>query len=186
MNPTQIDATATESPHGSPDTHRRTATTANQQTTAATAAYTHRRVIPADYPRRDTDVPTDPAREIVKAVDRLTTQVRRLADTITTPVTTEPTTGSTTPRQPDAARAGRFTHGNQHHRVRDDGAAYRDALLVLLSRAARGVLTPDEGPLLRQHVEHLLHDRDQLAVADVSPRRPPCSSACAHTPESSP
>ncbi|RSO40140.1 hypothetical protein DMH15_16095 [Streptomyces sp. WAC 06725] len=50
MNPTQIDATATESPHGSPDAHRRYATTANQQTTAATAAYTHRRDIPADYP----------------------------------------------------------------------------------------------------------------------------------------
>ncbi|RSO40139.1 hypothetical protein DMH15_16090 [Streptomyces sp. WAC 06725] len=35
---------------------------------------------------------------------------------------------------------------------------------MLLSRAARGVLTPDEGPLLRQHVEHLLRDRDQLAA----------------------
>ncbi|OKI04944.1 hypothetical protein A6A06_09635 [Streptomyces sp. CB02923] len=110
-------------------------------------------------------MPTDPAREIVRAVDRLTTQVRRLADHLTTPVTDEPTTASAAPRQPNAARTGRSTHGEQHYRIGDDGAACRDALLVLLSRAARGVLTPDEGPLLRQHVEHLLHDRDQLAAA---------------------
>ncbi|KAA6221750.1 hypothetical protein CP973_07030 [Streptomyces albofaciens JCM 4342] len=145
MNPTQTDATATDSPHGSPDTHRRYATTATQQTTAATAAYTHRRDIPADYPRRDTTVPTDPAREIARAVDRLTTQVRRLADTMATPTDDGPTTPDP---GPDPA-----------------GHEFRDALLVLLSRAARGVLTPDEGPLLRQHVEHLLRERDQLAAS---------------------
>lgn len=41
----------------------------------------------------------------------------------------------------------------------------RGVLDVLLSRAARGVLTPAEGPLLRRHVEHLIADREQLAAA---------------------
>ncbi|WP_125530859.1 hypothetical protein [Streptomyces sp. WAC 06725] len=57
MNPTQIDATATDSPHGSPETHRRNAISTSQLVTANTAAYTHRRDIPAAYPRRGTTVP---------------------------------------------------------------------------------------------------------------------------------
>ncbi|MEU7596413.1 hypothetical protein AB0B79_25785 [Streptomyces sp. NPDC039022] len=150
-------------------------------------------------------MPTDPAREIVRAVDRLTTQVRRLADTTTTPVTTEPTMRDdgrlTCPtcrftgvwagvplhwwNCPDRPAKPRGTGPEQQAHTDASTTAFRDALLVLLSRAARGVLTPDEGPLLRQHVEHLLRDRDHLA-AEVSSRRPPCSSASARTPESSP
>jgi hypothetical protein len=38
--------------------------------------------------------------------------------------------------------------------------ARRDSLLILLSRAGRGVLTPDEGVLLRQHVETEMRDAD--------------------------
>lgn len=49
-------------------------------------------------------------------------------------------------------------------RGEDSDHEFRDALLVLLSRAARGVLTPDEGPLLRQHVEHLLRRLDQTTA----------------------
>lgn len=48
-------------------------------------------------------------------------------------------------------------------RTRQD-TGLREALDVLLSRAARGALTSAEGPLLRQHVEHLIADRDQLAA----------------------
>ncbi|MFI0768594.1 hypothetical protein ACH4TQ_27460 [Streptomyces sp. NPDC021218] len=40
----------------------------------------------------------------------------------------------------------------------------RGVLDVLLNRAARGVLTTAEGPLLRQHIEHLIADRDQMAA----------------------
>ncbi|MEV5140351.1 hypothetical protein AB0K71_05920 [Streptomyces syringium] len=72
--------------------------------------------------------------------------VRTLADTAPTSPDTEPT---------DAVRAAPDT----------DDTALRDALGVLLSRAARGVLTPDEGPLLRQHAEHFIRDRDRLAAA---------------------
>ncbi|MEU7044965.1 hypothetical protein AB0A77_28455 [Streptomyces varsoviensis] len=45
-----------------------------------------------------------------------------------------------------------------------DDYEFREALGVLLSQAARGVLTTAEGPLLRSHVEHLIRDRDQLAA----------------------
>lgn len=38
--------------------------------------------------------------------------------------------------------------------------ARRDALAVLLSRAGRGVLVPDEAQLLRQHVETEMRDAD--------------------------
>ncbi|MFJ4712697.1 hypothetical protein [Streptomyces sp. NPDC088785] len=50
---------------------------------------------------------------------------------------------------------------NQH--IADEGAlrtARRDALAVLLSRAARGVLGPTEAQLLRQHVETEMRDAD--------------------------
>lgn len=70
-------------------------------------------------------------------------------------------------------RGSRMTHATSRQQdtgtVPDtDHTALREALLVLLSRAARGVLTADEGPLLRQHVEHLLGDRDQLAARVVT------------------
>lgn len=100
-------------------------------------------------------MPTDPARRLERAVVDLSTQVRRIADAMTTPTDDAPSLAVvdghpwTVPAeaQPDTA-----------------GYEFREALLVLLSRAARGVLTADEGPLLRQHVEHLLGDRDQLAA----------------------
>lgn len=88
---------------------------------------------------------TDPARRLERAVVDLTTQVRRIADAVATPTDDAPS-AAVVEAQPDAA-----------------GYEFREALLVLLSRAARGVLTDDEGPLLRQHVEHLLADRDRLA-----------------------
>ncbi|MEU4205610.1 hypothetical protein AB0F64_37560 [Streptomyces sp. NPDC026294] len=130
-------------------------------------------------------MPADPAREIVRAVDRLTTQVRRLADAIATPVTDEPTTRAdgriTCPtcrftgvwagvplhwwNCPDRPARSRGADPEQRTPADCSTTAFRDALLVLLSRASRGVLTPDEGPLLRQHVEHLLRDRDHLAAA---------------------
>nr|WP_244308857.1 hypothetical protein [Streptomyces monomycini] len=103
-----------------------------------------------------------PAREIVRAVDRLTTQARRLIDHLTTPVTDQRTTGSAVPRQPVAARAGHHSHGESHHPIsHDDDGLLRDALLTLSSRAARGVLTPAQGQRLQQDVEQLLigHDR---------------------------
>ncbi|MEU5426891.1 hypothetical protein AB0H73_14980 [Streptomyces olivoreticuli] len=46
----------------------------------------------------------------------------------------------------------------------EDDSVLNEALSTLLSRAACGVLTPAEGPLLRQHVEHLLADRNQLGA----------------------
>lgn len=42
---------------------------------------------------------------------------------------------------------------------------YREALLTLLSRMQRGVLLDAERGLLREHVEHLVTDRDRLAAA---------------------
>ncbi|MCR8574710.1 hypothetical protein [Streptomyces sp. Isolate_219] len=42
---------------------------------------------------------------------------------------------------------------------------YLDTLGVLLSRMVRGVLLEAERPLLREHVEHLLADRDRLAMS---------------------
>ncbi|RLU79247.1 hypothetical protein CTZ27_37010 [Streptomyces griseocarneus] len=46
-----------------------------------------------------------------------------------------------------------------------DDTALRGALLVLLSRAGRGTLSPADGRLLEQHVERLLAERDALAAA---------------------
>lgn len=49
-------------------------------------------------------MPVDPYRSVVKAVDRLTTQVRRVADAVATPVVEDAdarqTTGDDAPRQP--------------------------------------------------------------------------------------
>lgn len=95
---------------------------------------------------------TDPARRLERAVVDLSTQVRRITDAMTTRTDDAPS-AAVVEAQPDAA-----------------GYEFREALLVLLSRAARGVLTDDEGPLLRQHVEHLLGDRDQLAASLVRVR----------------
>ncbi|MEV4440439.1 hypothetical protein AB0K09_15725 [Streptomyces sp. NPDC049577] len=74
-------------------------------------------------------------------------------DTPRTPLTTAPasttaTSADTTWTRPDT-----------------DDTALRNALLVLLSKASRGTLTPADGRLLEQHVEHLLRDRVQLAAA---------------------
>ncbi|CAM5682654.1 hypothetical protein SRIMM317S_03372 [Streptomyces rimosus subsp. rimosus] len=123
---------------------------------------------------------TDPTREIARAVDQLMTQVKHIADHLTPPaINVSPGAAVVSGRPADAPTTGdrcdvlaqtgaRCTKQSGHwSSMRDDphlfGApddtAIRDALLVLLSRAVRGVLTPDEGLLLRQHVEHLLRDR---------------------------
>lgn len=91
-------------------------------------------------------MPTDPARRLERAVVDLTTQVRRIADTMTTPTDDAPTTGDDRSPEP---------FGYEH----------RDTLGILLSRMSRGVLLTDERPLLREHVEHLLADRDRLDAA---------------------
>ncbi|WP_407553103.1 hypothetical protein QOM21_23980 [Streptomyces sp. Pv4-95] len=96
----------------------------------------------------------DPARRLERAVVALATQVGRLADAMPTPTDDAPTTGSDAPCA-DAPTA-EAQPGPDYE--------FRDAIGVLVSRAARGVLTADEGPLLRQHVEHLLSDRDRLAA----------------------
>lgn len=51
--------------------------------------------------------------------------------------------------------------------------ARRDALAVLLSRAGRGVLNPDEAQLLRQHVETEMRDADTARAAAEEIRRYP-------------
>lgn len=125
-----------------------------------------------------------PAGTVAEALAELTAQARRIADALTyEPPTREDIVGAVglPPRHlvidtptPDADA------------LRD---ARRDSLLVLLSQAQRGVLTPDEGALLRQHVEaeirdadtertefdvqweRLAADRDQLAEANARIRR---------------
>lgn len=54
----------------------------------------------------------------------------------------------------------------QHSDVQPDpdDAAICEALHVLLARVQRHALVEGEGPLLRQHVEHVLADRDRLAA----------------------
>ncbi|MEU7381529.1 hypothetical protein AB0A91_16305 [Streptomyces sp. NPDC042207] len=47
----------------------------------------------------------------------------------------------------------------------------RDSLLVLLSRAGRGVLKPDEGALLRQHVEAEIRDADTARAVAAGNKR---------------
>ncbi|MFJ5802701.1 hypothetical protein [Streptomyces decoyicus] len=91
-------------------------------------------------------MPTDPARRLERAVVALTTQVRRIADAMPTPTDDAPTTGDDRSPEP---------FGYEH----------RDTLGILLSRMGRGVLLTDERPLLREHVEHLLADRDRLGAA---------------------
>jgi hypothetical protein len=100
---------------------------------------------------------------VVRAVEHLTTQVRRIADALATPVTDDAddatTTPAGTPLRVLLARAG----------ASDDvlRSARRDSLGVLLSRAGRGVLSTDEGALLRQHVETELREGDAArAVLD--------------------
>ncbi|MEV5592200.1 hypothetical protein [Streptomyces sp. NPDC052496] len=98
-------------------------------------------------------MPTDPVHEIARAVDQLMTQVKHIADHLAPPViNVSPDTAVVTGPHADAPTT-------RDRCDAPDDTATRDALLVLLSRAARGVLTPDEGLLLRQHVEHLLRDR---------------------------
>ncbi|MEU7597314.1 hypothetical protein AB0B79_30420 [Streptomyces sp. NPDC039022] len=151
-------------------------------------------------------MPTDPVHEIARAVDQLMTQVKHIADHLTPPViNVSPAAAVVSGRPADAPtrrdrcdvlaqtgarctkQAGHWSplRDDPHLFKEPDDTALRDTLLVLLSRAARGVLTSDEGPLLRQHVECLLRDRDHLA-AEARSQRPPCSSASARIPESSP
>ncbi|MEU7431067.1 hypothetical protein AB0B07_09450 [Streptomyces sioyaensis] len=90
-------------------------------------------------------MPSDPARRLERAVVALTTQVRRIADALDTCADDAPTTVDD---GPDVA-----------------GHVYRETLLALLSRMQRGVLLDAERRLLREHVEHLIRDRDRLAAA---------------------
>ncbi|MEV8477873.1 hypothetical protein [Streptomyces sp. NPDC051173] len=69
-----------------------------------------------------------------------------------------------TPDHPVATRTETGEQAAPRHAPAQDDSALREAISILISRAARGVLNPVEGPLLRQHVEHLVRDRDQLAA----------------------
>lgn len=142
----------------------------------------------------------DPYRKLTAGVVTIGTQLRRIADAMTTPVTDDTDTVATTPddgRQapvPLATPCVRCGHARNWHEPgerctvtagenscgcqqfiahlepasNDEAAlrgARRDSLLVLLSRAQRGVLTTDEGTLLRQHVEAEMQQRDNLATS---------------------
>jgi hypothetical protein len=91
---------------------------------------------------------------VVKAVRELTTQVGRIADALATPVDDHAVEEATTPDDADALRTAR-----------------RDSVLVLLSCASRGVLTPDEGALLRQHVEAEMRDADTARTVAAGNKR---------------
>jgi len=130
-------------------------------------------------------------RAVVRALDALTTQVRRIADTQATPVVDhvlgEETTcddacrpvevdgetirvlGSCTFTDEDAkffgevVRAAKRKYQAEHGPAADEDALRanrRDSLLVLLSRASRGVLKPHEAELLRNHVEAEIHEHN--------------------------
>ncbi|GGV68963.1 hypothetical protein GCM10010294_25240 [Streptomyces griseoloalbus] len=91
-------------------------------------------------------------RHLARAVDALTTQLRRLTDQRATP-TAEPHTLA------DGTEAGfrAALAADDEEQLR---TTRRDTLLVLLSRASRGVLTTDEAALLRQHVETEMREAD--------------------------
>ncbi|TJZ55593.1 hypothetical protein FCH28_09640 [Streptomyces piniterrae] len=128
---------------------------------------------------------TDPTRRLerhldalTRHLDGLTTQVRRIADAMTTPTDDAPTTDDPARDCPacdagiphDAHCPTPETHNwgcgcpTDQAPPEPFGYEYRDALGILLSRAARGVLTADEGPLLRHQVEHLIRRLDQTAA----------------------
>ena len=138
-------------------------------------------------------------RAVVEAVDRLTTQVKRLADAQSTPVAVI-RDGVMTPLDAPTTTAvcnepGPW--GDAHACVRpaghdgdheghdgcgwrdsvpdgDEGAlrtARRDSLLVLLSRAGRMRLSMDEAALLRQHVETEMRDADTARAVAAGNKR---------------
>ncbi|GGW15821.1 hypothetical protein GCM10018980_51390 [Streptomyces capoamus] len=82
---------------------------------------------------------------VVRAVGALTTQVRRIADAVTTPVTRTDVAADDVRTTADDADAQR--------------TARRISLRNLLGRAAAG-LTPDEDALLRQHTEAEIREAD--------------------------
>jgi hypothetical protein len=103
-------------------------------------------------------------RAVVAAVDRLTTQVRRLADTRQTP-TVDPVDddGPTTPDDGEATCPTPLTHNWGCGCPTDEAPAAhtqalrwarRESLLVLVTRVQHGrPLTDDEARTLREHVE---------------------------------
>lgn len=119
--------------------------------------------------------PSPDARHLARAVDALTTQVRRIADTVSTPVaivSDAPTTTAddTQPTLRDQHRAtwNTLTPTEQAARLAaldtDDDAqrtARRASLRIILDRASRGViLRTDEAALLRAHVDAEQHEAD--------------------------
>ncbi|MBM7088102.1 hypothetical protein JTP67_05950 [Streptomyces sp. S12] len=133
--------------------------------------------------------PSPDARHVARAVDALTTQVRRLADAVSADRDDAPTTngrpvvGVDPGAEPSMVVAQWIPEppGAAEHRARvqewaaqvtrpapapaaDDDAqrtARRTSLRVILDRASRGViLRTDEAALLRQHVEAEQRDAD--------------------------
>ncbi|MFF5801616.1 hypothetical protein [Streptomyces albogriseolus] len=113
-------------------------------------------------------IPSPDARAVVAAVDRLTTQVRRLADTRPTPGDAPATTAD------DAEKAcpTPLTHNWGCGCPTDEAPAAhtqtlrwarRESLLVLLTRVQHGrTLTDDEARTLRHHVETEMREAEQL------------------------
>jgi hypothetical protein len=105
------------------------------------------------------------ARHLVRALDALTTQVRRIADAVSTRadapsgyhptgVRPEPTTAPDTP----SPIAGQTTAADEDQALK---WARRESLLVLLTRLQRGrTLTEDEARTLRHHVETEMREAD--------------------------
>lgn len=133
--------------------------------------------------------PSPDARRVARAVDALTTQVRRIADAVSADRDDEPTTNGRPvvgidpgtepsmvvaqwiPEPPGAAEhrarvqewAAQVTRPAPAPAVDDDAqrTARRASLRVILDRASRGViLRTDEAALLRQHVDAEQRDAD--------------------------
>ncbi|PNG17596.1 hypothetical protein [Streptomyces cahuitamycinicus] len=117
------------------------------------------------------------ARAVVRALDALTTQVGRIADAVTTTDPERDDAPTTTPddgpcaQHPHAPVIGGHCGGctiypadmRQAPAADEDAlrTTRRDSLLVLLSRAQRGVLSTHEAELLRHHVEAEVHESNQ-------------------------
>jgi hypothetical protein len=133
------------------------------------------------------------ARAIVRAVADLTTQVRRLADALTTSAdapTTTPDDGARiaqrTPEPPGAAEhrarvAAWITRGTRDLPIPDQAPAVdedaqrttrRDSIRNLLDRIDRYVVwTPDETALLRRHVETEIREADTARAVAAGNKR---------------
>lgn len=130
-----------------------------------------------------TTQPTEPqpdpnAESLVAAVDRLTTQARRIADALTLTYDGTPDDSPTTPddgpcaQHPGAPVIGgmcgactQYPADMRPALASDEDQAQRwarrEPLLVLLTRIQRGrPLTEDEATLLRQHIEAEMRDAD--------------------------